>query len=502
MDSASTPSSRTDAAGASGPGEPRSDAPSPSGPPSATASTHAPATPADPSPTADPGSPTHDVARRAFFRELGRSAFTTVGQVAGLADVVGRGTTAAAAGLLGIDLREPQAPARPVVSSSARTTRRPVARPPTEDQYRSPYRVTEDTIVLLDQRAMPDALEDLTCRRGTDVAYYLRTGAIRGGPLMAQVAAYGIALSARERRAQPLSTRTADLRRTRESLLSARPGSRALAWSVGRMAAIEERLGPEADGEELAAAMRAEADALALRMQADLVAVADHLATVLGGLVVGRPGVEAEGSLGILIHGNPGALWGGLVGPGVAALSRLSESGRALRIVLTEGRPFMEGARLTAWELRQAGIAHQLVADAAVGWLLERQPVDAIVIAAESVAANGDVAAVIGSRGVADLVAAARRRSDTSEGTPRPRVIVIATGTTIAPDRADGRAVPDERRPARELSSYLGAKPLPGTDAIVPAIDVIPADRVDILITERGATAPVTPEAVLGAVAD
>src|SRR5688572_15877775 len=168
MDTASTPSSPTDAAGTSGPEEPRADAPSPSGTPTA-ASSHAPASPPDPGALADAGTPTHDVARRAFFRELGRSAFTTVGQVAGLADVVGRGTTAAAAGLLGIDLREPQAPTRPVVSSTTRTTRRPVARPPTEDQYRSPYRVTEDTIVLLDQRAMPDALEDLICRRGTDV---------------------------------------------------------------------------------------------------------------------------------------------------------------------------------------------------------------------------------------------------------------------------------------------------------------------------------------------
>ena len=106
----------------------------------------------------------HDAARRAFFRELGRSAITTVGQVAGLADVVGRGTTAAAAGLLGIDLREPPSTApRPAVTSPARPVTRPAARPPTDDQYRSPYRVTEDTVVLLDQRAIPG------CARGADL---------------------------------------------------------------------------------------------------------------------------------------------------------------------------------------------------------------------------------------------------------------------------------------------------------------------------------------------
>jgi methylthioribose-1-phosphate isomerase len=447
---------------------------------------------------ASSGSPTHDAARRAFFRELGRSAITTVGQVAGLADVVGRGTTAAAAGLLGIDLREPtSAPPRPG-TTAVRPVARSAARPATDDTYRSPYRVSEDTVVLLDQRALPGALEELTCRRGTDVAYYLRIGACRGGPLMAQVAAYGLALSAWERRAQPVATRRADLRRSRDSLTAARPASRALAWATRRMAAIEEGLGPDADGEVLATASRAEADAIALRMQSDLDAVADHLATLLDEQRAAVAERDPERPLGVLVHGDPGALWGGLVGPGVAALSRLAESGRAARVVVTEGRPFMEGARLTAWELRQAGIAHQLVADAAVAWVLDRQSIDVVIIAAEGVAANGDVAAVVGSRGVAELAAAAGARS----GAGGPQVIVIATGSMIDVDLPDGRAMPEERRPTREMSSYLGAQPLKGTDPLNPALDVVAADRIDTLVTERGPIAPVTPDAVLAAASD
>jgi methylthioribose-1-phosphate isomerase len=461
--------------------------------------TAADAAPVEAAAATGPQVPSHDAARRAFFRELGRSALTTVGQVAGLADVMGRGTTAAAAGLLGIDLREPtKSPARPLTPGTPRTTPR-TTRATTDDQYRSPYRVTDDTLILLDQRALPGALEELTCRRGTDVAYYLRTGACRGGPLMAQVAAYGLALTARERRAQPAATRGQDLRRSRNALTSARPTSRALAWAVDRMAAVEEAAGEEPDGDALAAVLRGEADAIALRMQADLDAVADHLSALLADAhdrlttedVPTRP-------LQVLVHGDPGALWGGLVGPGVAALGRFIDSGRAVRVVLTEGRPFLEGARLAAWELRQARIPNQLIADAAVAWLFMRQPVDLVILAAEAVAANGDVAALIGARAIADLAAATRER----DGSARPRVIALATGTTIAPAILDGSAFPDERRTAREFSSQVTSGPMPGTDTLNPVVDVIPYGRIDTLVTERGPIAPVTADAVLAAVPD
>ena len=296
---------------------------------------------------------------------------------------------------------------------------------------------------------------------------------------MAQIAAYGLALTARERRAQPAETRRQDLRRSRDALIAARPTSRALAWAVGRMAAAEEAVGPEPDGDALAGALRAEADAIALRMQADLDAVADQLAAVL---IEAHESVASESApfrpLGVLLHGDPGALWGGLVGPGTAALDRFVQSGRRVRVVLTEGRPFMDGARLAAWELRQARISYQLIPDAAVAWLFDRQSVDLVVIAAEAVAANGDTAALIGSRAIADLAAAARVRDDATQ----PRIVVIATGTTIAPAVPDGRAFPDERRPVREVSSFLGAVSLTGADTLNPAVDTIPAERIATLV--------------------
>jgi methylthioribose-1-phosphate isomerase len=262
------------------------------------------------------------------------------------------------------------------------------------------------------------------------------------------------------------------------------------------MAAAEEALGPEPDGDALAEALRAEADRIALRLQADLDAVAEHLAALLAeaDATVASASVPSR-PLGVLVHGDPGALWGGLVGPGIAAIDRHGQAGHRIRVVLTEGRPFMEGARLAAWELRQAGVSHQLIADAAVAWLFERQPVDLVVVAAETIAANGDAAALVGSRAIAELAAAARGR----HGAAAPRIVVLATGSTIDSARADAGALPDERRPVRELGSFLASAPAPGTDLLNPAVDVIPGDRIDVLVTESGPIASPTPGGVLAA---
>jgi methylthioribose-1-phosphate isomerase len=423
----------------------------------------------------------HDPERRAFFRELGRQAITTVGHVAALSDVMGRGT-AAAASLLGVELREaPRTAMRPTPSATPRLSRPPASQPaagPGDDTYRSPYRLEGDTLRLLDQRRIPDALEELTCRRGSDVAYYLRIGACRGGPVMAQAAAYGIALTARERQEQPPAARQAEARRTRNALLAARPSSRLLAWAVGRMAAAEERLGDEADGAKVAASLRAEADAIAGRIQIDLAAITRHLVAELSD-------GPSEQPVTVLVHGDPGGLWGGLVGPGIAALTRISEAGRAPRVFVTETRPFLDGARLAAWELRQAGLAHQVIPDAAVAWLLEREPVDAVLVGAEWVAANGDVAAVVGSRGVALLAAAAGR----------PRVMALGMTATIGPDVPDGSSIPTEMRPAREMTAFQHGTSV-STAVLNPATDVVPAAALDAIVTELGSIAPVTAEAV------
>ena len=413
--------------------------------------------------------PTVDTERRAFFFQFGRQAVSAVGQVAGMADAASRTASAMAGELLGLD--EP-GPGTQRGFTRAGPTTDPIvsaAAPAADDVFHSAYRVAGDELVLLDQRRIPEAVEEVVARRGSDVAYYLRLGVCRGGPLLAQVAAYGLALTAAERAAETAEIRANELRRTRQALVEARPSARLTSWALDRLDQAADRLPVSASGAEVAAALRAEADAIAGDLTAWQASIAVTLAAAL-------PTPE-ERPLGVLLHGSQGALAGGQLGAGVAALAAVAAAGQDLRVYVTEGRPFMDGARLAAWELRQAGIEHRLVADSAVAWLLAREPVDAVLIAAEWSAVNGDVSALVGSRAVALLAHAA--------DVP---VIVHGPSAVTDPDTPDGDAIPEELRPARELSAYLRDVPVRVSDALVPAADIIPAMAVATVVTEHGAT--------------
>jgi len=433
----------------------------------------------DPSAVDDaPDEEVYDPARRAFFLQFGKQAVSAVGQVAGMADLVSRTSTGVATELLGLGEPEP-AGERPEFTRSGSSS--PVvsaAAPAAEDAFRSAYRLAGDELVLLDQRGIPESLDEVAAKRGSDVAYYLRLGVVRGGPVMAQVAAYGLALTAKERAEQPGDQRDVELRRTQRALVEARPSARLPAWSMERMGEALAGFDEQSPGEDVATALRAEADAIATDIGAWQAAVAGALAELLPS-PGGRP-------LAVLVHGDQGALGGGLVGTGLSALRQLRDAGRELRVFVTEGRPFMDGARLASWELRQAGLEHKIVPDAAVAWLLEREPLDAILVSAEWVAANGDVGALVGSRGIAQLAAAA---TPTAAG-KRPRLIVSGISATLDPATPDGAAIPVEMRPAKDLSTYLANVPIRASDALVPACDVIPAADISAMVSEHGVTTP------------
>lgn len=439
--------------------------------------------PSDPEPRPTAASD-HDAERRAFFLQFGKQAVTAVGQAAGMADIVGRTSSGVAASLLGLGQTED----RPAAPGSTRSSSTPVVssvvEPVAEDRFRSAYRMADGELVMLDQRHVPGTLTEVIAKRGSDVAYYLRLGVARGGPVMAQVAAYGMALTAAERAAQPGSRRDVELRRTRRALVDARPSSRLVGWAMERMSAATADLDEDSDGDEVATVLRAEADAIATEFQSSHAAIASALAEAMP-QPEGRP-------LAVLVHGDQGALHGGSIGTGLTALRRLRDQGRELRIFVTETRPFMDGARLASWELRQADLEHKIIADAAVAWLFARETIDAVLIAAEWIATNGDTAAVIGGRAIAQQAALAPRDADSV----RPRVLVSGVTATIDPERPDGGALPVELRPARDLAAYLSEVPIRASDAIVPATDVIPADTIGSLVTERGIAAPPTREAV------
>jgi methylthioribose-1-phosphate isomerase len=152
----------------------------------------------------------------------------------------------------------------------------------------------------------------------------------------------------------------------------------------------------------------------------------------------------------------------------------------------------MDGARLASWELRQAGIEHKVIPDSAVAWLFEREPIDAVLIDAEWIAANGDSGAVIGSRAIAAQAAAVGHEADRT----RPRVIVCGLCAVIDPATPDGAAIPVELRPARDQAAYLAELSIRGSDALVPASDVIPVEAISALVTERGVLVPPSAEAI------
>ena len=423
----------------------------------------------------------HDAGRRQFFRLFGKQAIQTVTQVAGVASAVSQMPTNAAAGLMGLGLGDPRQNAAAISAGAAAA--RPAAAVTTAAAYRSPYRVDGQVLYLVDQRRLPDTLEEQTCRRGSDVAFYIRAAAARGGPLLAQLAAYGLAMTARESAERSAPQRAAELRRVTRAIAVSRGGARMLEWALDHLNQIAESLGSDATGDAVATALREAADALAMEAQADHARIAQEVAALLP-RPEGRP-------LHVLVHGDPGSCTSGMLGTALNGLALRAAEGAGVQVWVTETRPYLEGARLATWELTNAGIEHTLLPDSAVASLLDAESIDAVLLGAEWIAANGDTANVIGSRAVAELAAGALRG-------PAP-VYVCAPMTTFDPDTADGAAIPHDVRPARELGTYLTGVCMDRQRGYNPGADVVPARRITAFVTEMGVLFPTDPAALRAA---
>ena len=271
-----------------------------------------------------------------------------------------------------------------------------------------------------------------------------------------------------------------------KALAQARASSRMLRWAVERAWALAGALPDDVDGATVAAVLRADADARAADAELDHALIARSLEGLL-------PHPE-RGPLSVLVHGDPGALTAGLVGTALVALSNRVAAGGAVRVWVTETRPHMEGARLASWELANLGIDHSVLPDAAVGALFEREHIDGVLLGADWIAANGDVGGVVGSRVVAGMAANA-------SGGPVP-VFVTAPIATLDPGTADGRAIPIDDRPVRDLQTYSTGTRLARARAWNPAADVVPAAWVTRLVTEMGVFAPGDAAGLLAALAE
>jgi methylthioribose-1-phosphate isomerase len=303
----------------------------------------------------------------------------------------------------------------------------------------TPLRWEDGALLVLDQRRLPAEETWVRCETPAQVADCIRALAVRGAPAIGLAAGYGMALAGTE-----VEQAAALLRETRPTAVN-------LAWAIDRALASEDAL---AFAQQLH------------REQLD----ADRRLAELGA------GHFEEGDRA-LTHCNTGALATGGFGTAGGVLRAAWEQGRLAHVWVDETRPLLQGARLTAWELRRAGIPFQVVADAAAGALMERGLVDRVVVGADRIAANGDVANKVGTYPVAVLAA--------RHGVP---FYVAAPVSTIDPDTATGAAIPIEERDPAEVSRE--------SNAFNPAFDVTPAELVTALFTEAGVLEPPYDESI------
>jgi methylthioribose-1-phosphate isomerase len=309
---------------------------------------------------------------------------------------------------------------------------------------------------ILDQTLLPASERWLELDGADDTAAAIARLAVRGAPNIGIAAAYGLAMEAAHGDEVVLAAAADRLRR-------ARPTAVNLGWAIDRVLAAA-LAAPPAE-RELAA--RTEAEAINAAEDAASAAIAARGADLLAG------------ARRILTHCNAGALACGGTGSALAIVIELARRGE-IAVLACETRPLLQGARLTIWELRRLGIAHELLVDGAAAGLMRRGEVDAVVVGCDRVAANGDVANKVGTYAHALAARAA--------GIP---FVVAGPTSTIDASISSGDEVVIEERPADEVRHAGGALLTAGdTPCRNPAFDVTPAELVTALVTERGIASP------------
>jgi len=332
-------------------------------------------------------------------------------------------------------------------------------------------------VVMLDQRVLPGQTRFLTLKTTNQVIEAIRKMVIRGAPAIGIAAAMGLALGAAKIRAR---TRPAWDRRFQElsqAMIQARPTAVNLAWAVRRLAGLVE-INPLASPEQLREMLRLESEEM---LKEDIAA----------NQALGRVGAEfVPDKATILTHCNAGALATGGYGTALGVVRAAVEAGKQVQVIADETRPFLQGARLTAWELKEDGIPVKVVTDNAAGALMARGLIDLAVVGADRIAINGDVANKIGTYSVAVLARA-----------NKVPFYVAAPISTVDPDCPSGDRIPIEQRDPDEVTHLQGRRITPaGVEALNPAFDVTPARYVTAIFTERGAASPPSKKTLLALV--
>ncbi len=324
------------------------------------------------------------------------------------------------------------------------------------DEIFSPLRWLGDALELVDQRRLPREEIWLRCETSEEVARAIRDMVVRGAPAIGCVAAFGVALGARRGEAPGAAI---------ERLRATRPTAVNLFWALERMARVDP---PSAEA--------LEREAMAIWRE-DIEAC----------LKIGRHGAALLPDRGtVLTHCNAGALATGGYGTALGVIRAARAAGKDVRVFAGETRPFLQGSRLTAWELGRDGIPTTIITDGMAGHFFARGEIAAVVVGADRIAANGDTANKIGTYGLAVLA----RAHDVP-------LYVAAPRSTIDRATPDGSRIPIEERDPDEVLALAGVRLAPeGALARHPAFDVTPARYVSAIVTEAGVARPPYEESI------
>lgn len=323
---------------------------------------------------------------------------------------------------------------------------------------------TDTGVVMIDQTRLPRVTEFFTCTTYMEVAYAIKTMVIRGAPAIGVAAAMGVALGVVKTPPEQLDS---EFEKICAALAATRPTAVNLFWAIGRMKRLYESLKGE-PYEAIREAMVREAKQI-------------YLEDIAINQAIGRNGAPLvpDGKT-VLTHCNAGALATAGYGTALGVIRAAVEAGKKIEVFADETRPFLQGARLTVWELQQDNIPVKLITDNMAGHFLKSGRIGCVVVGADRIARNGDVANKVGTYGVAVLAK--------ENGVP---FYVAAPVSTLDLSLASGEEIPIEQRPAVEVTEVFGVPVAPENTAVEnPAFDVTPARYVAGIITEKGVARP------------
>ena len=339
--------------------------------------------------------------------------------------------------------------------------------------YTSPIDWLGDRIRILDQSKLPDEETYLELENYRDVASAITELKIRGAPAIGVVGAYGIALGALKIESETKASFRKKLDEVMGTIAATRPTARNLFWALQRMQKVAES---GDDVNKIKSALVAEA----VKIHAEEKEATRKLSQFGAELI-------RDGDI-VLVHCNAGPLATAGYGTALGIVLLVVEQGKKLRVFATETRPVLQGARLTCWELRKAGIPVTLIADSAAGYFMQRGEINCVIVGADRIAANGDTANKIGTYTLAVLA----RENNVP-------FYVAAPTSTIDPSLASGEQVPIEQRKPEEITHIRGVPIAPeGIEVQNPAFDVTPHRYITAIITEKGIIRGELGEAIRG----